>query len=260
MSEIEKLFGKDVLKQICDEVGDTDEQEVARVLESVLPHLHEEYDNGNVAQRAAAMQQEPPERGLGTSVLLPLLLGGNLGGATSLVSQSTGVSQKKTGSILKIAAPLLLAYLLKKKVSQSQQQAQLQQLQQLQQQQQHQQAGGLGLLSALFGGGQQQHAQQQSGGLFNLFGGQQQSQQQAQMQQLQQLQQLQQMQQMQQAQQHHQAQQHQQQGNGGFYTSLFGGQQGQSQQAHGQSADLLGGILSMLGGRGMPEDGGKDKK
>ena len=219
MSEIENIFGKDILKQICAEVGDTDEQEVARVLESVLPQLHEEYDNGNVAQRAAAMQQEP-ERGLGAAALLPLLLGG---GAASQAAQLTGVSQKKTGSILKVAAPILLAYLFKKKVSQSQQQSQLQQLQHLQQAQNPQ---GAGLLNMLFGGQQAQN-------------------QQAQLHQLQQLQQLQHAQ---------QAQHHQNQQGAGLFNALFGGQQ--QQQSGG---DLLGGLLSMLGGRSMPTDDGKDK-
>ena len=168
MSDIEKYFGKDALQQICAGVGDVDEQEVERVLESVLPQLQAECDSDEFAQRAAAFQQEP-ERGLGAANLLPLLLGNNLGGVTSQVSQSSGVNQNKTGSILKIAAPLLLIYILKKKMSQAQQQqqAQFQQLQQAQEQSQNPLGGGL--FSMLFGGQQQQPQPQSSGLLGGLL-------------------------------------------------------------------------------------------
>lgn len=159
MTDIKKLLNNDILKEISREAdGNIDADDVAKVLNAVMPQLEESVKSGELAQRSADVQ-----RG-GVLDLLPLLLGGNSAGITSAVSQSTGVSNNSVNSILKIAAPILLYMLLKDDNAPQQQN------------------NGLGLLGALLGGGQQQAQPQQQSGLLDLFGGQQQTQSQPQQQ------------------------------------------------------------------------------
>lgn len=197
MTDIKKLLDNDILKEISREAdGNLDADDVAKVLNAVMPQLEESAKSGELAQRSADVQ-----RG-GVMDLLPLLLGGNSAGITSAVSQSTGVSNNSVNSILKIAAPILLYMLLKDDNAPQQQGGGAlnllgallgggQQPQQNmgmnllgallgggQQQAQPQQNAGMNLLGALLGGGQQQpQAQPQQSGLLDLFGGQQQAQQ-----------------------------------------------------------------------------------
>ena len=203
MTDIKKLLNNDILKEISREAdGNIDADDVAKVLNAVMPQLEESVKSGELAQRSADVQ-----RG-GMLDLLPLLLGGNSAGITSAVSQSTGVSNNSVNSILKIAAPILLYMLLKDDnapqqqnnglgllgalLGGGQQQAQPQQQGGMnllgallgggQQQAQPQQNAGMNLLGALLGGGQQQAQPQQQSGLLDLFGGQQQTQSQPQQQ------------------------------------------------------------------------------
>ena len=198
MTDIKKLLDNDILKEISREAdGNLDADDVAKVLNAVMPQLEESVKSGELAQRSADVQ-----RG-GVMDLLPLLLGGNSAGITSAVSQSTGVSNNSVNSILKIAAPIRLYMLLKDDNAPQQQgggalnllgallgggQQQPQQNMGMnllgallgggQQQAQPQQNAGMNLLGALLGGGQQQpQAQPQQSGLLDLFGGQQQAQQ-----------------------------------------------------------------------------------
>lgn len=223
MTDVKKLLNNDILKEISREAdGNLDADDVAKVLNAVMPQLEESVKNGELAQRSADVQ-----RG-GVMDLLPLLLGGNSSGITSAVSQSTGVSNNSVNSILKIAAPILLYMLLKDDNSSQQQSAAgLGLLGALLGggQQQTQQSAGLGLLGALLGGGQQQVQQpvQQNSGmnlLGALLGGQQQA-------------------------------QPQQQSAAGLL-DLFGGQTQQPQQTQQQSGgnDLLGTLFSILGDTG----------
>lgn len=195
MTDIKKLLDNDILKEISREAdGNLDADDVAKVLNAVMPQLEESVKSGELAQRSADVQ-----RG-GVMDLLPLLLGGNSAGITSAVSQSTGVSNNSVNSILKIAAPILLYMLLKDDNAPQQQGGGAlnllgallgggQQPQQNmgmnllgallgggQQQAQPQQNAGMNLLGALLGGGQQPQAQPQQSGLLDLFGGQQQAQ------------------------------------------------------------------------------------
>ena len=197
MEDIKKLLNNDVLKEISREAdGNIDAEDVAKVLNAVMPQLEESVKSGELAQRSADVQ-----RG-GVMDLLPLLLGGNSAGITSAVSQSTGVSNNSVNSILKIAAPILLYMLLKDDNAPQQQSGGLGLLGALlgggqpqpqqnagmnllgallgggqQQPQQNQQNAGMNLLGALLGGGQPQPQQnQQQSGLLDLFGGQQQAQ------------------------------------------------------------------------------------
>ena len=155
MTDVKKLLNNDILKEISREAdGNIDADDVAKVLNAVMPQLEESVKSGELAQRSADVQ-----RG-GVMDLLPLLLGGNSAGITSAVSQSTGVSNNSVNSILKIAAPILLYMLLKDDNAPQQQ------------------SGGLGLLGALLGGGQPQPQQNAGMNLLGalLGGGQQQAQ------------------------------------------------------------------------------------
>ena len=144
MSDVEKIFGLDTLSEISRSVGDVNEKEVADVLDALLPFLDESSKSGDLAQRAADVQRSADaQRGINPMMLLPLLLGGNSSGILGQVSQSTGVSNNNISSIIKVAAPLLLLYLMKGNGSQSQQQA-----------------NPLGLLGSLMGASQPQAAAQ----------------------------------------------------------------------------------------------------
>ena len=144
MSDVEKIFGLDTLSEISRSVGDVNEKEVADVLDALLPFLDESSKSGDLAQRAADVQRSADaQRGINPMMLLPLLLGGNSNGILGQVSQSTGVSNNNISSIIKVAAPLLLLYLMKGNGSQSQQQA-----------------NPLGLLGSLMGAAQPQAAAQ----------------------------------------------------------------------------------------------------
>ncbi|MBE6970083.1 MAG: DUF937 domain-containing protein [Ruminococcaceae bacterium] len=223
MTDIKKLLNNDILKEISREAdGNIDADDVAKVLNAVMPQLEESVRSGELAQRSADVQ-----RG-GVMDLLPLLLGGNSAGITSAVSQSTGVSNNSVNSILKIAAPILLYMLLKDDNAPQQQGGGLGLLGALLGGgQQPQQSAGAGLLGALLGGGQQQAQPQQNMGmnlLGSLLGG---GQQQAQP----------------------------QQNAAGGLLDLFGGQAQQpqqTQQTQQQSggADLLGTLFSILGDSG----------
>lgn len=225
MTDIKKLLNNDILKEISREAdGNIDADDVAKVLNAVMPQLEESVKSGELAQRSADVQ-----RG-GMLDLLPLLLGGNSAGITSAVSQSTGVSNNSVNSILKIAAPILLYMLLKDDNAPQQQSGGLGLLGALLGggQQQTQQNAGLGLLGTLLGAGQQTQQPQQNAGM-NLLGsllgaGQQQAVQQ-------------------------QAQPQQQSG----LLDLFGGQTQQAQpqpQQQSGGADLLGTLFSILGDTG----------
>ena len=164
MSEIENILGRDTLREISRSAGDVSEQEVSDVLEALLPLLQESRDSGEAAQRAAELRRDGGDRGLDVTSLLPLLLlGGNGGGLLSSLSQSTGVNGNSIQSILKVAAPLLLLYLLNSNQTQPQTPSQ------------PQQSNMQGLFSALLGGGQQsqpvQQPQQQGSLLGSLLGG-----------------------------------------------------------------------------------------
>ena len=162
MSEIENILGRDTLREISRSAGDVSEQEVSDVLEALLPLLQESRDSGEAAQRAAELRRDGGDRGLDVASLLPLLLGSNGGGLLSSLSQSTGVNGNSIQSILKVAAPLLLLYLLNSNQTQPQTPSQ------------PQQSNMLGLFSALLGGGQQsqpvQQPQQQGSLLGSLLG------------------------------------------------------------------------------------------
>ena len=162
MSEIENILGRDTLREISRSAGDVSEQEVSDVLEALLPLLQESRDSGEAAQRAAELRRDGGDRGLDVTSLLPLLLGGSGGGLLSSLSQSTGVNGNSIQSILKVAAPLLLLYLLNSNQTQPQTPSQ------------PQQSNMLGLFSALLGGGQQsqpvQQPQQQGSLLGSLLG------------------------------------------------------------------------------------------
>ena len=162
MSEIENILGRDTLREISRSAGDVSEQEVSDVLEALLPLLQESRDSGEAAQRAAELRRDGGDRGLDVTSLLPLLLGGNDGGLLSSLSQSTGVNGNSIQSILKVAAPLLLLYLLNSNQTQPQTPSQ------------PQQSNMQGLFSALLGGGQQsqpvQQPQQQGSLLGSLLG------------------------------------------------------------------------------------------
>ena len=163
MSEIENILGRDTLREISRSAGDVSEQEVSDVLEALLPLLQESRDSGEAAQRAAELRRDGGDRGLDVASLLPLLLlGGNGGGLLSSLSQSTGVNGNSIQSILKVAAPLLLLYLLNSNQTQPQTPSQ------------PQQSNMQGLFSALLGGGQQsqpvQQPQQQGSLLGSLLG------------------------------------------------------------------------------------------
>ena len=224
MADVKKLLNNDILKEISREAdGNIDADDVAKVLNAVLPQLEESVQSGELAQRSADVQ-----RG-GMLDLLPLLLGGNSAGITNSVSQSTGVSSNSVNSILKIAAPILLYMLLKDDNAPQQQGGGALNLlgSLLGGGQQPQQNNGMNLLGALLGGGQQQVQQPQQNAGMNLLGallgGQQQP----------------------------QPQQTQQSG----LLDLFGGQQ-QTQQPQPQTqqqsggADLLGTLFSILGDSG----------
>ena len=223
MTDIKKLLNNDILKEISREAdGNIDADDVAKVLNAVMPQLEESVRSGELAQRSADVQ-----RG-GVMDLLPLLLGGNSAGITSAVSQSTGVSNNSVNSILKIAAPILLYMLLKDDNAPQQQGGGLGLLGALLGGgQQPQQSAGAGLLGALLGGGQQQAQPQQNMGmnlLGSLLGG---GQQQAQP----------------------------QQNAAGGLLDLFGGQAQQPQQTQptqqqSGGADLLGTLFSILGDSG----------
>lgn len=161
MSEIENILGRDTLREISRSAGDVSEQEVSDVLEALLPLLQESRDSGEAVQRAAELRRDGGDRGLDVTSLLPLLLGGNGGGLLSSLSQSTGVNGNSIQSILKVAAPLLLLYLLNSNQTQTPSQPQQNTMQ--------------GLLGALLGGGQQsqpvQQPQQQGSLLGSLLGG-----------------------------------------------------------------------------------------
>ncbi|MBQ2895811.1 MAG: DUF937 domain-containing protein [Oscillospiraceae bacterium] len=169
MTDVKKLLNNDILREISREAdGDIDAEDVAKVLNAVMPQLEDSIKSGELAKRGADVQ-----RG-GVMDLLPLLLGGS---STSAVAQSTGVNSNSVNSILKIAAPILLYMLLKDdKPQQTQQQSGglnlLGALLGGQQQAQPQQNAGLNLLGALLGGQQQAQPQQQNNGLLSLFGDQ----------------------------------------------------------------------------------------
>ena len=221
MEDIKKLLNSDILQEISREAdGNIDAEDVAKVLNAVMPQLEESVKSGELAQRSADVQ-----RG-GVMDLLPLLLGGNSAGITNAVAQSTGVNGSSVNSILKIAAPILLYMLLKDDNAPQQQGGGALNLLGARLsggQQQSPPSMGAGLLGALLGGGQQQSQQQNTG--MNLLGALLGGQQQAQPQQAQQ----------------------------GGLLDLFGGQtQTQPQQTQQQSGgpDLLGTLFSILGDNG----------
>ena len=153
MDSIRSLLDESTLQRIANEAGQgVTEQQVEDVLNAVLPGIEKDTASGRLATRAAEAQQQTVTRGgnrAGGMDLLSMLLGGNASTATQTAASNANVSSGQAGSILKIAAPILIYLLLSKTGSSSQ-------------------SGG-GLLGSLLGGGSSQSS---GGGLLgSLLGG-----------------------------------------------------------------------------------------
>mgnify|MGYP002626783888 CR=1 FL=1 len=99
---LKKLLTAENVSEISKQ-SNTTADEVSRVINAAIPLFEE-----NGAQAAEAKLTRAAESGTSRSILGTLL--GT--GATSLIAQNSGVSQKKTNSILSLVAPLLLSGML----------------------------------------------------------------------------------------------------------------------------------------------------
>ena len=116
MDSIRSLLDESTLQRIANEAGQgVTEQQVEDVLNAVLPGIEKDTASGRLATRAAEAQQQTVTRGgtrAGGMDLLSMLLGGNASTATQTAASNANVSSGQAGSILKIAAPILLFLLL----------------------------------------------------------------------------------------------------------------------------------------------------
>ena len=173
------LLTDENLREISRETKTTPD-EVKRVVNAAVPLFEE-----NGAQAAETKLTRAAANGTNRSILGTLLGAG----ASAAVSQNSGVSQKKTSSILSLIAPLLLSSMLGTSQNASSNSGLSSLLggllglggtQTAQPVQQNNTAGTLSLLSSLLGAGmasQQAQPQVQQPQTINLFGGQQQVQQ-----------------------------------------------------------------------------------
>ena len=170
------LLTDENVKEISKE-SNTTPAEVKKVVNAAIPLFEE-----NGAQAAEAKLTRAAANGTNRSILGTLLGAG----ASTAVAQNSGVSQKKTSSILSLVAPLLLSSMLGTSQNASSNSGLssllggLLGLGQTQQQpvQQNNTAGTLSLLSSLLGAGvnsQQQTVQVQQPQTVSLFGNQQQT-------------------------------------------------------------------------------------
>ena len=175
---LNELLTEENLKEISKETKTTPD-EVSRVVNAAIPLFEE-----NGAQAAETKLTRAAANGTNRSILGTLL--GT--GASAAVAQNSGVSQKKTSSILSLIAPLLLSSMLGTSQNAGSNSGLTSLLggllglgggQTAQPAQQSNTAGTLNLLSSLLGAGMasQQTAQVQQPQTINLFGGQQQVQQ-----------------------------------------------------------------------------------
>ena len=118
MDSIRSLLDESTLQRIANEAGQgVTEQQVEDVLNAVLPGIEKDTASGRLATRAAEAQQQTVTRGgtrAGGMDLLSMLLGGNASTATQTAASNANVSSGQAGSILKIAAPILIYLLLSK--------------------------------------------------------------------------------------------------------------------------------------------------
>ena len=173
------LLTDENLREISRETKTTPD-EVKRVVNAAVPLFEE-----NGAQAAETKLTRAAASGTNRSILGTLLGAG----ASAAVSQNSGVSQKKTSSILSLIAPLLLSSMLGTSQNASSNSGLSSLLggllglggtQTAQPVQQNNTAGTLSLLSSLLGAGmasQQAQPQVQQPQTISLFGGQQQVQQ-----------------------------------------------------------------------------------
>lgn len=133
MAGIEDLIQSDLGKQIISSIGNqvgTTEGETSSVLASALPTLVNAMQNNSQSEEGAggllgALLGGKHEGGLLDNLggliggvdtedggkILGHVLGGNQSAVEENLSQNTGVSSDKIGMILKLAAPILMAYL-----------------------------------------------------------------------------------------------------------------------------------------------------
>ena len=168
------LLTDENLREISRETKTTPD-EVKRVVNAAVPLFEE-----NGAQAAETKLTRAAANGTNRSILGTLLGAG----ASAAVSQNSGVSQKKTSSILSLIAPLLLSSMLGTSQNASSNSGLSSLLggllglggtQTAQPVQQNNTAGTLSLLSSLLGAGmasQQAQPQVQQPQTINLFGGQ----------------------------------------------------------------------------------------
>ena len=169
------LLTEENVKEISKE-SHTTPAEVKKVVNAAIPLFEE-----NGAQAAETKLTRAASNGTNRSILGTLLGAG----ASAAISQNSGVSNKKTSSILSIIAPLLLSSMLGTSQNASSNSGLssllggllgLGQTQQTQTVQQNNTAGTLNLLSSLLGAGmasQQQTVQVQQPQTVSLFGNQQ---------------------------------------------------------------------------------------
>ena len=172
------LLTDENVKEISKE-SNTTPAEVKKVVNAAIPLFE-----ANGAQAAETKLTRAAASGTNRSILGTLLGAG----ASAAISQNSGVSQKKTSSILSLVAPLLLSSMLGTSSNASSNSGLtsllggllgLGQTQQTQTVQQNNTAGTLSLLSSLLGAGmasqQQQTVQVQQPQTISLFGNQQQA-------------------------------------------------------------------------------------
>ena len=167
------LLSKENVKEISKETG-ASADEVSRVVKSAVPFFMEHGAQANEAKLTRAASNGTNRSILGT------LLGA---GASAAISQNSGVSNKKTSSILSLVAPLLLSSMLGNSSNASSNSGLSSllggllglggtQQQTVQVQQNNNTAGTLSLLSSLLGAGMAQPQQQvQQQNTLNLLGG-----------------------------------------------------------------------------------------
>lgn len=161
-------LGKQIISGIGNQVG-TSETETTSVLSSALPTLINSMQNNASTEQGAggllgALLGGKHDGGLLDNIgsvlggggidtedggkILGHVLGGNQSSVESDISQNTGVSSEKIGMILKLAAPILMAFLANKAKSSNVQNS----------------TDLGGLLGGLLGGGQQSNSQPSLGG------------------------------------------------------------------------------------------------
>lgn len=161
-------LGKQIISGIGNQVG-TSETETTSVLSSALPTLINSMQNNASTEQGAggllgALLGGKHDGGLLDNIgsvlggggidtedggkILGHVLGGNQSSVESDISQNTGVSSDKIGMILKLAAPILMAFLANKAKSSNVQNG----------------TDLGGLLGGLLGGGQQSNSQPSLGG------------------------------------------------------------------------------------------------